>query len=352
MSKKSKPARPRTYQGAHFNYDEYISRLIGESNKVTRHAMKMLTNFQPRPPRILFHYTNPSGALGILQTNAFWATDIRFMNDATELSYAIEMFKGLLDSESGDRDHQKFFDKIISDVFETLRSAFRLYAVSFSEMPDDLTQWKAYGGGIGGYAIGFRFSYKGLGRFMSEAGFQEEILLAKVLYDRGIQTKLLKNLINRLRDTATRVYQAYKRGDFGTCTESLLEGLASDFSSHVVIPVADCLIRIKHPKFSSEREWRIIRYIIDPDGGTGDGNLAFPRHYRIGKGGLCPYVELRIPDRSSPTKHSPKKLLPINTVWQGPHNEPQLFSSLMRECLIAFGYADVNVLCSKVPTRF
>ena len=272
------------------------------------------------------------------------------MNDATELSYAIELFKELLRLENTVEDHRHFFDSVISEMFETLSGAFRLYAVSFSEMPDDLTQWKAYSGGLGGYAIGFNFAAAGFGRTMSEAGFDDDdILLAKVIYDRSLQIKLLKGLISRLRDGVRRIHQSYEKGRFGARAEVELRGLISDLSSNIIIPITDCLIRFKHPKFASEKEWRLIRYIIDPDI-TSDGHkLTFARHYRIGKAGLSSYVELRIPIN----KKSKNKTLPIKVVWQGPNSEPKLFASLMRECLVSFGYGkNVEVLCSQVPTRF
>jgi hypothetical protein len=38
----------------------------------------------------LFHYTTAAGLLGILNDLAFWATDLRFLNDAQEAVYARE----------------------------------------------------------------------------------------------------------------------------------------------------------------------------------------------------------------------------------------------------------------------
>jgi hypothetical protein len=40
----------------------------------------------------LFHYTTAAGLLGILKSSAFWATDLRFLNDAQEAVYARELF--------------------------------------------------------------------------------------------------------------------------------------------------------------------------------------------------------------------------------------------------------------------
>ncbi len=41
-------------------------------------------------PEILYHYTNESGLLGILQSRHLWATAIEYLNDSAELVYARE----------------------------------------------------------------------------------------------------------------------------------------------------------------------------------------------------------------------------------------------------------------------
>ena len=44
----------------------------------------------PDKPAILYHYTTPEGLKGILQSGKLWATEVRYMNDASELDYALE----------------------------------------------------------------------------------------------------------------------------------------------------------------------------------------------------------------------------------------------------------------------
>mgnify|MGYP000222987763 CR=1 FL=1 len=41
---------------------------------------------------LVYHYTSPGGALGILQNKALWFTDCEFMNDPTELAYCYELY--------------------------------------------------------------------------------------------------------------------------------------------------------------------------------------------------------------------------------------------------------------------
>jgi hypothetical protein len=39
----------------------------------------------------LFHYTSATGLRGILQSLSLWASDLRFLNDAQEAIYALDL---------------------------------------------------------------------------------------------------------------------------------------------------------------------------------------------------------------------------------------------------------------------
>src|SRR4051812_12666525 len=54
---------------------------------------------------LLYHYSTLDGLLGITDRNALWASDVRYMNDASELTYAADLIasevaKVLADVES------------------------------------------------------------------------------------------------------------------------------------------------------------------------------------------------------------------------------------------------------------
>src|SRR5207253_8902302 len=47
-------------------------------------------------PKYLFHYTSSMGLLGVLASQRVWATNIRYMNDASELLWACNLTHGFL----------------------------------------------------------------------------------------------------------------------------------------------------------------------------------------------------------------------------------------------------------------
>src|SRR2546423_10494745 len=51
-------------------------------------------------PRLLYHYTSADGLLGMLQGRQLWATNVRFMNDTSELAYGIRLVREVLQESS------------------------------------------------------------------------------------------------------------------------------------------------------------------------------------------------------------------------------------------------------------
>lgn len=54
--------------------------------------------YSEQPTGELYHYTNSGGVLGIVQSHSIWATEVRYLDDATELSNTLERIGGLLRS--------------------------------------------------------------------------------------------------------------------------------------------------------------------------------------------------------------------------------------------------------------
>ncbi len=48
---------------------------------------------------LLWHYTNLSSLLGIIESKELWATDLRYLNDRTEFAYGLEQVLNVLRDE-------------------------------------------------------------------------------------------------------------------------------------------------------------------------------------------------------------------------------------------------------------
>lgn len=128
----------------------------------------------------LFHYTSAGGFKGILETQCIYATDSAFLNDLSEITYAADKVARHLEKRIAERDESPppegsewwqrlnlmreavvALDNIEnSNAAEYARTGSGLsiydgatYVACFTNEPDQLSQWRGYGGR--GYAIGF-----------------------------------------------------------------------------------------------------------------------------------------------------------------------------------------------------
>ncbi len=63
-----------------------------------------------QPPQRLHHYTTLNGLLGITASHSLWASDVRYMNDASELSYAADFVAEIV-TKTVARSRTRFSDQ-------------------------------------------------------------------------------------------------------------------------------------------------------------------------------------------------------------------------------------------------
>lgn len=104
----------------------------------------------------VWHYTTLEAAIGILETNELWASDVRFMNDPSEFRFAIEQFLEYLQRRGLPND--AFKESLLRNL-NWLNPFDGQHAMpiicSFSAEPDDLTQWRSYSDDGSGVAFVF-----------------------------------------------------------------------------------------------------------------------------------------------------------------------------------------------------
>jgi len=158
----------------------------------------------PLSPDLLWHYTDAGGLLGIVQDELLWATDTRFLNDATELHYGLDLAR---DSLRGYAAHAglklntvRFLtglaDPDQADVPGFLRAHLDIYVTCFCQDGDLLSQWRAYAGrdSAGGYALGIG-TRPPLQGWVHQAGQDHGLRLRRVLYDPDEQRAAIDNLL-------------------------------------------------------------------------------------------------------------------------------------------------------------
>ena len=253
----------------------------------------------------------------MIKEESVWATDVRYLNDSQEFQYALDLAVSVISQLKpqllpSDTPLVQEFERAIETA-----PRVRMYAASFSEDPDLLSQWRAYCPPSGGFAIGFR------PQILMEAA---ECLLIPCVYDDTRQSTLVHELIGVLLNDFRAAPQEEEPERW-----KRLVGLNLEFLSGLIM-LATVL---KHPSFKEEREWRLVlRGRVEPE----------PRvSYREGRSGIVPYMPLRIRRNDGSLR--------IDEIVVGPNPHIELAKQAVISFLRASGVTHDGVRTSIVPYR-
>jgi hypothetical protein len=157
------------------------------------------------PPRRLHHYTTLNGLKGITSTSSLWASDVRYMNDASELAYAVDLIAELVRGRLAEVE-----DQVLREVLPTrhgFANAFefgaRPFVACFCEEEDLLSQWRGYRGGETGYSLGMDLS------LVARVGdLPPNTYVRKVVYDPDVQRKQVMDVVDVWLQTAASLLSA------------------------------------------------------------------------------------------------------------------------------------------------
>ncbi len=299
--------------------------IAAEIDAISIARLDLWREIQGDPPEIIYHYTNAEGLVGIISSGALWATDLRFVNDATELDHAL----GSMLSAVG-RARDKFsrpaqlmlLDRLAAVI--ALKEGFpSVHSISFSADGDLLSQWRAYGGSGSGYAIGF-----GTGELLPDFGYGIPAgggSIHRVIYDSTAQDDILDGVIAQGCELIEGISST------GGEVEFVAQGLVRRLLSGSESGLFYCL---KEEGWAEEVEWRTI-YAL-PAG-------AFvPIEFRIVGGIPVPYLSLE----------DNRKGLPIRKVVLGPSTPTETAETAVASLLGRYGYAEVEIQRSAIPLRW
>lgn len=272
-------------------------------------------------PGPVFHYTDQAGFLGIIRSKAIWATDLRYLNDSQEYSVGFERIASELKRRSaGDPGVSDLVDGAFQSL--ALERVVGVGVTSFSLAGDDLSQWRAYGGGTGGICLGFEPATLAL-RVRSTGS-----TLGRVRYLEDEHTAIVHTLCSEIIGDAQLVLAG--------------SVLREAFQLRCLLSVQLACALMKHAKFADEREWRMIVWSQLPPFLVGS--------FRPGRSMLLPYVATQLDLIFTPTGLARFNRLPLSVVWIGPTPHPALAA---RSAFLALQSCSetAQVLVSEVPFR-
>ncbi len=211
---------------------------------------------------LLYHYTTPTGLLGILRSQRIWATEASYLIDANEIEYGLALVRAELSAvlESLKEEEEK---RIVSLALGRLvQRPLEVYVACFSEEADLLSQWKGFSNIGDGFAVGFAASEL---RRHKRKFPMFNISLQKVVYDRAEQSKVVRSQIARTLAECRRLASQH----VGASAE--IEGAGSHAMALVLTHKA---LFFKADAFREEREWRAT-FVNDASAEGGPWRVEF-----------------------------------------------------------------------------
>lgn len=229
-----------------------------------------------RNPSTLFHYTTPSGLLGISNSKNIWATDIRFLNDKKEFQHSLDITHSIVDELFKVNDKPEKLEGINYEFIEYLRFTLRrtwspeVYVASFTEEGDLLSQWRGYCP-KGGFSIGFYFDS------LFQVAQKHDSDLLPCVYDFKIQNQILEELLL----LHSKKYDEALKDNNQTDSDKLAKTISTDF----ILSLFALAPMLKHESFKEEKEWRIVssRLRVMPE-----------IKFRANESNIIPYIEMSL----------------------------------------------------------
>ncbi len=204
-----------------------------------------------QPPSALCHLTDVAGFTGIVSSRHLWACLVTESNDASEIRYGRELTIGVLE----ERLHatSKPLDARIllflrdgSKAPTRLRYELAPLAISFCGTCETSSQWLHYGRSGRGVALVF-----------SPALAQATGLdFAKVEYRPGDQRARIEQLL-----------------DVGETAAASPSADIDEAAQVVVLWLHWLWLRLKHPSFENEAEWRLCEQVVIQNDAIVDGSV-------------------------------------------------------------------------------
>src|SRR5215208_6670027 len=281
-------------------------------------------------PETLYHYTSQDGLIGMLNERKIRASEIHYLNDSTEFALPL----GLARDELAKRIRAAISPvdcsrlELLRDTIYTIEEDHTCVSC-FSELYDDLSQWRGYGGGDAGFSVGFTREW--FTRVKETLGLS----LIRCNYDPECQQRLIRDAIDEFIATPAEKEPDYwdrnrsHKDPDRPRTVKAWPHAGNDFATRL----AQIAPRIKHESFKDEKEWRLVAENVS----------ALELCHRPGESMLIPYYKIPI--------SADDKFDSIREIVVGPTPHPKLSAASVESLAIAARLVNPEIKTTSIPFR-
>jgi hypothetical protein len=206
----------------------------------------------------LYHYTREASFRGILSGEQFWCFSHQHQKDPNEFEYSLRVAREMIREVGASSDFfTRHFCACLDDLLETnkLSGPFEFYLASFSRHRDHGPQWREYGDGGNGFAIGLAplLFQPDVDVLFPEAN--KNLHIGRVVYGDADTSRRHREAIAEAAEITSRVGMANTELVRASGTSHYLVTIARELLAQQLI--WNCLTA-KERKFADEREVRGI----------------------------------------------------------------------------------------------
>jgi Protein of unknown function (DUF2971) len=285
--------------------------------------------------QLLWHYTRDFNGLSGIIRGELWASSVPYLNDSEEFRYgarvALDTLRELLD----DNSHMKVLWTALVNGLLVRYTPHDIFSISFSTEEDDLSQWRAYSGTGPSFSVGFD------PRKLEAHAIGYLFQLREVKYEKA---DIAADVKQELREEIDFLNNAAR-----SCNESTSPAeFAKQQTPGMLTQILQLAPRYKHPKFSAEKEWRLIRWMP-----IMSRKPRLPRRFRLSGSLVVPYISMPIHtclDEASVFSGAEQVESPMAAVTIGPSPHKDQLEYAIGDITARSGLS-VRVSLSAVPFR-
>ncbi|WP_027948576.1 DUF2971 domain-containing protein [Haliea salexigens] len=225
--------------------------------------------FADAPQETLYHYTTLSGLLGIVGAAELRCSDIRYMNDSTELRHTLDLLSDHVTRRilSG-VDNPALLTTFLDWLTHRVVSGPMLFCASFRGNGNLLSQWRGYSVHGKGVSLGFDPAH------ILDCALRQGFEVGQCVYEPALQAKMINEIIDTLETLAGQTPSDDRAQSENERWMALFQSIEGDLLRISAV--------LKHPAFEEEQEWRIVSPTIsDP--------ASAPVQFREGTSMLIPW---------------------------------------------------------------
>jgi Protein of unknown function (DUF2971) len=278
----------------------------------------------------LYHYNSLDALRGMLDSKQIWFTDVKHLNDPSELEHGIRLAKTAVQqaaaAAAAAEPVAEFIKPLFSDKLTVLLRSASFCTACFSVDADDLGQWRAYGDNGSGVAIGFR---NDIFEDDSTDANSPHVRIASMAVEYSEETAIegMKSFLTEFGQSILKLSHLGMLDAVDENNRTIKDTCRLQATESLLMAA----LAIKHKAYKNEAEVRFIKQ-IDVKPGS--------HKFRTRKSAIVPYCEVPF----NPTRD-------IKSVTLGPAASPHLVDGLRKLLIVNHQLEDVQVTQSPIPYR-